>query len=87
MMTILSADLMLGDAMASIPNSAIKSMIKKYAKVSITDDGASAIAAILEKEAKDIAKFAVENAKRGSRGKVTKEDISDYILKKGTNES
>lgn len=72
--------------MASIPNSAIKGMIKKYAKVSITEDGAAAIAAILERKAKEIAKFAVGNAKKGKRDKVTKEDISSYILKKGTNE-
>ena len=71
-------------AVASIPNSAIKGIIKKYAKVSITSDGAAAIAAILERKAKEIARFAVKNAKRRSRDKVTKEDISAYIFKKGS---
>jgi len=69
--------------MANIPNSAIKGMVKKYAKRSITNDGAAAIAGILEEKAKEIAKFAVENAKRGNRSKVTKEDILAYIFKKG----
>lgn len=78
MMKILSAD-----TVATIPNSAIKGMIKKYAKASITDDGAAAIAAILERKAKEIAKFAVKNAKKGSRDKVTKEDISAYTFNEG----
>ena len=74
MMKILSAD------MASIPNSAIKKLVKKHFGANITDEGAAELAKILETEAKEISEYAVNNAKRDKRGKVTKDDILSYII-------
>jgi histone H3/H4 len=74
-MRILSADLM-----AKIPRAAIKHLVKSYFDASITENGADAMAGILEKKAEEIAKFAVENAKKEKRVKVTKEDISKYVM-------
>ena len=72
--------------MASIPKQAIKKLIKNYFKVNISDDGAVALARILEKKAKRISKFAVKNAKREKRDRVTKKDIEEYVLKIGLDE-
>ena len=69
-MTILSADIM-----ANIPNQAIKKLIKRYAKANITEDGAAALGKILEKKAMSISRFAVKNAKKQGRSKITKEDV------------
>lgn len=66
--------------MVRIPNESIKRIIKEYVKVNITEDGASAIAKILEGKAKTISKFAVRNAKKEGRSKITKEDILKYIM-------
>ena len=72
--------------MANIPKQAIKKLIKNYFKVNISDDGAVALARILEKKAKRISKFAVKNAKREKRDRVTKKDIEEYVLKIGLDE-
>ena len=72
--------------MANIPKQAIKKLIKKYFKVNISDDGAVAIASILENKAKRISKFAVNNAKKEKRDRVTKKDIEEYVLKIGLDE-
>ncbi|MGC8628625.1 MAG: histone-like protein [Candidatus Micrarchaeia archaeon] len=68
--------------MASIPRDAIKRLVEKYMHAQITDEGADAMAKILEAKAQSIAKFAVKNAKKAKRRKVTKEDIEQYIFKK-----
>jgi len=78
MMTILSAD------MATIPNESVKKIMQKYFGLQITDDAAGAMARILEKRAKKISAFAVNNAKKEKRQKVTKEDIQEYVLNVGT---
>ncbi len=74
-MKILSADIM-----ANIPKSSIKALIKKYFQASITEDGANEMALLLERKANEIAGFAVKNAKKKGRVKVTKEDISQYLM-------
>ena len=61
--------------MASIPMEAIKSLIKKQFGVKISDDGAAALAKILERKADAISKFAVDNAKKEKRDRITKKDI------------
>jgi histone H3/H4 len=66
--------------MAKIPRAAVKRLVKSYFDVNITENGAEAMARILEQEAERISKFAVENAKKENRNRVTKEDISRYIL-------
>ena len=72
--------------MANIPKQAIKKLIKSYFKVNISDDGAVALARILENKAKRISKFAVRNAKKEKRDRVTKKDIEEYVLKIGLDE-
>lgn len=69
--------------MAKIPRAAIKKLVKSYFDVNITDRGADALARMLEKEAEKISRFAVENAKRENGGKVTRKDISKYIISRG----
>lgn len=66
--------------MANISRASIKKMVKKFFDVNITDDGADEIAKILEAKAREISKYAVDNAKRSNREKVTKEDIARYII-------
>lgn len=78
-MTILSAD-----NLGNISRSSIKKLVKKHFAVNITDGGAEEIAKILECEAENISRFAVKNAKKNSRGKVTKKDINDYMIKGGS---
>ncbi len=68
--------------MANISRDSIKKLVAKYAHARITDSGADEMAKMLEKRAKEIAKFAVKNAKKGKRNKVTKEDIEAYVFKK-----
>ncbi|MGC9037360.1 MAG: histone-like protein [Candidatus Micrarchaeia archaeon] len=60
----------------------VKKLVKKYTGSNITEDGAAEIARFLEKKAREIAKYAVKNAKKEKRNKVTKEDIESYIFKK-----
>ena len=74
-MKILSADLM-----AKIPRSAIKQLVKSYFHASITEGGADALAKMLESEAERISKFAVENARKENRAKVTRKDIARYVM-------
>ena len=66
--------------MAVIPNQNIKKLLNKHFNVKITDDGAKEIARILEEEAQRISKYAVQNAKKDNRGKVTKKDIMAYLI-------
>jgi histone H3/H4 len=67
--------------MASIPKSSIKALVKRYFKAEITEDGANEIARILERKANEISAFAVKNARARGRDKVTKEDITQYLIK------
>lgn len=67
--------------MATISRSSIKALIKKKFKATITPGGADELARILENEAKRISSFAVLNAKKNKREKVTRSDIKDYIIK------
>ena len=80
MMKILSAE------MASIPKQAIKKMVQGYFGLQITDDAAGALAKLLERRARKISRFAVKNAKKEKREKVTKKDIQEYVLKIGLDE-
>ncbi len=79
-MKILSAE------MATIPRQAIKEMVMRSFGLRITDDAAGTIASILEKKARKISLFAVKNAKRDKRNKVTKKDIEEYVMKIGFDE-
>jgi len=76
MMRILSADFM-----AQLSRDNIKKLVKKYTNANITDDGADAIAKLLEKKAREISSFAVKKAKEKKKDKITKEEINEYILK------
>ena len=75
-MRILSADFM-----AQLSRDNIKKLVKKYTNANITDDGADAIAKLLEKKAREISSFAVRKAKEKKKDKITKEEINEYILK------
>ena len=79
-MRILSAE------MATIPKQAIKRMMSQSFGLKITDEAAEALAAVLERKAKKISRFAVDSAKKDKRNKVTKKDIEDYIMKIGLDE-
>lgn len=76
-MRILSADLM-----TRISPKKIKNIVNRSFGVKITEKGAERIAEILENEAKKISSFAVQNAIKDKRGKVTKKDIRDYVIRK-----
>ncbi len=68
--------------MANISRAAIKQLVSRRFKAKITDKGAEAIARMLELEAERIAKFAVENARKEKREKVTGRDIERYIIER-----
>ena len=65
-----------------ISNTAIKKIVKK-SDVQISDSAATAIARLLEKKAKTIAKYAVKRAKKSGRDMVLSEDVDYYRLKFG----
>ena len=66
--------------MATIPRSAIKNLIKRRFGAKITEDGANEMARILESKANEMSRFAVSNSRKKGRGKVTKEDIMQYLI-------
>ncbi|MDE1823728.1 MAG: hypothetical protein KGH74_00320 [Candidatus Micrarchaeota archaeon] len=68
--------------MTRISAKKIKHIVNRNFGVKITEKGAERIAEILEKEAKKISSFAVQNAIKDKRGKVTKKDIKDYVIKR-----
>ncbi len=70
--------------MASISKQAIKKLVRQHFKATITDDGAAELARILENEAAKISRFAVGNAKKANRAKVTRDDVRTYKIKKNT---
>ena len=67
--------------MANIPKEAIKKLIKRKYKVMITDDAAAELARLLERQATKISRFAVKNAKKAKRNRVTRLDVNAYVLK------
>lgn len=77
MMKILSAE------MANIPKTSIKKFVKTHFKANITEDGADEIVKILEEKAEEISKYAVSNAKKEGRSKVTRGDVMRYVIKGG----
>jgi histone H3/H4 len=79
-MKILSAE------MATIPKQSVKKLLKKHFGLKMTEEAAEALARILEKRAKKISKFAVKNAKKEKRDRVTKKDIEEFVLREGFGE-
>ncbi len=67
--------------MASIPKASIKKFVKRRFNANITDEGAEEIVKILEEKANDISKYAVSNAKKDRREKVTRSDVMKYVIK------
>jgi histone H3/H4 len=68
--------------MPKIPKAVIKELVKDRG-LRLNEKAADAITKILEKKAKEIAEYAVKNAKKNNREKITKEDIEAYIMKYG----
>jgi len=66
-----------------IPKALIKKVIKDDSDIILDDKAAEALAEQLETEAKEIAKYAVERAKKVNRTTVLEEDIEDYVIKHG----
>ncbi len=69
--------------MPKIPKALIKKVIKDDSDIILDDKAAEALAEQLETEAKEIAKYAVERAKKVNRTTVLEEDIEDYVIKHG----
>ena len=71
--------------MERIPKSSIKKIIKNGSNpdIIISDSAANAIARLLEKKARRIAKYAVQRARKKRRGTITEEDIDAYKLRFG----
>ena len=63
-----------------ISRNTIKRLVKRHFGVSITDKGADRLAGMLEKEARKMATFAVENAKSNNRDKIVRKDIDEYVI-------
>ena len=72
--------------MASIPKQAIRKIVRQSFGLQISDDAAAAMARLLEKKAEKISKFAVKNARKEKRSKVTRRDIREYALREGLDE-
>ncbi|MEM3503823.1 MAG: NFYB/HAP3 family transcription factor subunit [Nitrososphaeria archaeon] len=72
-----------GDVVPKIPKALIKKVIKDDSDIILDDKAAEALAEQLEIEAKEIAKHAVERAKKVNRTIVLEEDIEDYVIKHG----
>ena len=69
--------------MYKISKQTIKKLVKDSPSILISDSAAIAIAKILEKKAKRIAKYAVKRAKTKNRSTVLEEDIDTYRIKFG----
>ena len=70
-------------SMAKISNAVIKRMVKEQSGITVSNSAADAIARLLEKKAKCIAKYAVKRAKKDGRKTVLENDIDSYRLKFG----
>jgi histone H3/H4 len=66
-----------------ISNAVVKKMVKEQSGVTISNSAAEAIAKLLEKKAKTIAKYAVQRAKKQGRKQVMGDDIDSYRMKFG----
>ena len=69
--------------MRKISKAAVKKLVNGAGGVVISDSAASAIAALLERKAKRIARYAVKRAKSKKRDTVTEEDIDSYRVRFG----
>ncbi len=69
--------------MARIPRAAIRQLVKGSIGAKITEAGAEELARMLEREAEEISRSAVENAAREGRYKVTKKDVMKCIMSRG----
>lgn len=71
--------------MNKISKASIKRMVRNRAStnVIISDKAAEAIAALLERRANRIARYAVKRAKSKKRSTITEDDIETYRLKFG----
>ena len=78
MRKILSAE-----SMRKISKAAVKKLVNGAGGVVISDSAASAIAALLERKAKRIARYAVKRARSKKRDTVTEEDIDSYRVRFG----
>ena len=78
MKKILSAE-----SMRKISKAVIKKLVNSSGGAVISDSAASAIAALLERKAKRIARYAVKRAKTKKRATVTAEDIDSYRVRFG----
>lgn len=74
-----------GENISKIPKASIKRLVKNGSNpnIIISDKAAEAIAAILEKKAARIARYAVKRARDKKRNTITEEDIDTYALKFG----
>lgn len=68
--------------MANISRTAVRQILQRSFNVKVTEKGAEKIAQILEREAGTISNFAVDNARREKRDKVTKNDIKQYRIRR-----
>lgn len=71
--------------MHKISKATIKNIVKNGSKsdVIISDSAAEAIARILERKAKRIAKYAVKRAKTKRRKTIVEEDVDTYAMMYG----
>jgi histone H3/H4 len=69
--------------MANISKASVRKIINNSSDIMITEKALEAISAILEREAKKIASYAVGQAKRHGRKSILKEDVEKYSIKYG----
>ncbi|MGC8651732.1 MAG: histone-like protein [Candidatus Micrarchaeia archaeon] len=78
MKRILSAD-----EMPKIPRAVLKKLVREKFGIAMSNDAADALAAILEKKASSIARYAVKRAQQKKRNMVMEDDIDSYKLRFG----
>ncbi len=74
---------MSAEYMGKISKAAVKKLVNGEKGVIISDSAAAAIAALLEKKASRIARYAVKRAKAKKREAVLAEDIESYRIRFG----
>lgn len=74
---------MSAEHMIKISKATVKKLVNARGGVMISDSAASAIAALLEKKASRIAKYAVKRARSKKRETVMAEDIESYRVRFG----
>ena len=70
--------------MSKISKATIKKLVNENSGVTLNDKAAEALVEILERKAKDIADYAVKNAKKKNRKTIMAEDIDEYVVKHGS---